>query len=445
MHNKIPLRTLKSHAKVIYKHALSSVDAYELMKKSLKLKGNILSINGQSEFNLDRFERIFVLGSGKASVPMASATENILKERISDGLIITKYGYHRRLKRLDVIEAGHPVPDGSSITAANKVVDLLRKSGRNDLIIYLLSGGTSALYCAPETGLSLEDKQEVTRLLLNSGANITEINIVRKHLSKVKGGKSGELAYPATVINLILSDTIGNNVSTTGSGPFAYDETTFSDVLEILKKYSIFEKVPDSVRNFITEGLMKGTGKTIKLKSGILRNCINHMIGDNTIALESAQSKAQELGYNAAVMTSVLEGEAKEVSKALMAIAKEVLIYNRPVQKPACLIFGGELTVTVTGKGKGGRCQEFALASTLEIANNKNIVVLSSGTDGTDGPTDAAGALVDNSTLKKNMESNAEHYLKNNNAYSYLKETGNLIFTGPTNSNVMDIILILIS
>jgi len=446
MGDKIPLKTLKRDAKKIYKDALASVNAYKLVKEHVRLKDNLLFINGKEKADIRKFNRILVFGSGKASVPMAAALEDIFKNRINGGLIITKYGHNTGLKRLEVVEAGHPVPDENGMTATAKITEVLSKSRSEDLIVYILSGGSSALLCAPENGLSLYEKQNVTDLLLRSGADIHEMNIVRKHLSKVKGGKLGAIASPARVINLIVSDVIGNDISTIGSGPFIYDTSTFRDVKRILEKYTIFNLIPGNVKRFIESGLIEGRGETIKEEGNTLRNCTNIIAGDNTVALDTAQKAATELGYNTIIGSSMLKGESREVSMVLSAIAKEILLYDRPLAKPACIIFGGETTVTVKGNGKGGRCQECALAAANEISGLKNIAVLCGGTDGTDGPTDAAGALVDHTTIEKgtNKNLNAEKYLENNDSYSYLKKTGNLIITGPTHSNVMDVILILI-
>ncbi|RKY84904.1 glycerate kinase [candidate division KSB1 bacterium] len=443
MNEESSQETLRNKAEKIFRYALSSVDAKKLLKEKITVKNSILNVDNFFEIELDKFNKIIVLGSGKASVPMAYAIEDILKDRISYGLVVTKYGYGSRLSKLEVVEAGHPVPDKKGVEATEKIIEILKKCGKDDLVIYLLSGGTSALLCAPEDKISLKDKQKITELLLNSGANIKEINTVRKHLSKVKGGKLGRYAHPARVINLILSDTIGDDISITGSGPFVYDKTGSSDVEFILKKYNIFDKLSDYMKKFIEER----KGETVKPESKALNNCKHYVIGNNTIALENAGIKAEEYGFNSMILTSLMEGEAREVAKITAGIAKEILFYNRPVKKPACVLCGGETTVTIRGSGKGGRCQEFALVSALEISGLKNVVVLCGGTDGTDGPTDAAGAIVDSFTVERGLKKGlvAEKHLKNNDSYNFFSRTGELIFTGPTNTNIMDIVIILVS
>ncbi len=346
---------------------------------------------------------------------------------------------------MEVIEAQHPVPDAAGVRASAEIERLVRGLNARDLLIVAISGGASALLSAPAEPLSLYAKQKTTDLLLRAGASIHELNAVRKHLSRLKGGQLASLAYPATVISLILSDVIGNRLDVIGSGPTAPDPTTFSDAVEVLKKFRLLDRVPRQVRERLERGAQGKIRETPKPGDPVFKHVHNVVIGSNHLALEAAAREAKALGFQPLILSSSIEGETREVARVHAQILREVIASGNPVRSPACILSGGETTVTVKGKGKGGRNQEFALAAALEIDALRNCVVLSAGTDGTDGPTDAAGAVVSGDTIRNALERGlvAAQYLANNDSYPFLDALGALLKTGPTGTNVMDIHLLI--
>jgi hydroxypyruvate reductase len=396
--------------------------------------------------NLEKFKHIYIIGAGKATASMAKAIEEMLNDRITEGIINVKYRHLERLKKIKINEAGHPIPDAAGEKGALEIINLAKKAEKDDLVICLLSGGASALLPVPVNQISLKEKQLTTDILLKSGAKINEVNIIRKHISQIKGGRLAQIVAPARLITLILSDVVGDDLSTIASGPTVPDETTFDDALKVLKKYDLVEKIPISVLEYIKSGIQGKVEETPKKNNPIFKNVENIIIGNNFDALQAAKIKAEELGFNTLILSSQIEGETKEVAKVHTAIAKEIIKTNNPVKKPACIISGGETTVTIKGDGLGGRNQEFVLSSAIEIAGLEEVVILSAGTDGTDGPTDAAGAIVDGSTIRraKELGMNAEEFLKKNDSYHFFKRLGDLFITGPTNTNVMDLRIMLI-
>lgn len=443
-------KRLRSMATDIFLTAIRSVNAYEAVKSCARLEGDRLTVeipNGKREsFDLTKFKGIFVIGGGKATASMAQAIEEILGNRIKQGIINVKYGHTAELSVIKINEAGHPIPDEAGVRGVQEIISLLRETDKDDLIVVLISGGGSALLPMPSEGISLEEKQEVTRLFLNCGADIKEINAVRKHISQIKGGQLARRSYPSTIINLILSDIIGDPLDSIASGPTVPDNSTFLDVLGIIEKYDLLRKIPRSVKELITKGIEGKIEETPKPTDRIFHNVYNFVVRNNIVALKAAEKKAKELGFNTLILSSFIEGEAREIAKAHTAIAKEILHSGNPLVPPACLISGGETTVTVKGNGLGGRNQEFCLAAALDISELKDVVILSGGTDGTDGPTDAAGAIADNRTLEKakRLELNAAEFLDNNDSYHFFEKLQGLLVTGPTNTNVMDIRLILV-
>lgn len=366
-----------------------------------------------------QYRNIFVVGAGKAAARMAAEAERKLGARITAGVVNTKYGHAgKQLRRIAVNECGHPLPDEAGIRGAERIAELAQAAGEGDLVLCLISGGASALLPLPVAGLSLAEKVEITRQLLERGADIHQMNTVRKHLSRIKGGQLAAMASPAAVISLILSDVIGDDVETIGSGPTAADSTTVEDVRAVLKRFGIEGRAAE---------LLRETPKTSAAK--------NYVIGSNRLALEAARKKARSLGYRTLLLSSSVQGETRDAAQVLASIAREVREHGHPVGAPACLLSGGETTVTLRGTGKGGRNQEFALAAALAISGLDKIVILACGTDGTDGPTDAAGGLVDGETA----ESGARAALDHNASYEYLKRRDALVITGPTGTNVMDI------
>ncbi|HWQ56471.1 MAG TPA: glycerate kinase [Bryobacteraceae bacterium] len=389
----------------------------------------------------DRYRRIFVIGAGKAGATMAHAAERVLGRRIEAGLINTKYGHVAKLRRIELNECGHPVPDERGVEGARRIAAMAEGAGADDLVICLVSGGASALLPLPAEPVTLAEKQEITRLLLACGANIHEINAVRKHISSIKGGQLARLAAPAAVESLLLSDVIGDDLDVIGSGPTAPDASTFGRALEILDKYGLRARAPEAVRKRLERGAEGEIPETPKPGDEVFRRTGNRVIGSNRLAVDAAAAHARELGYRPLVLSTFVEGETREIARMHAAIAKEIVHSGRPVKRPACIITGGETTVTLKGQGKGGRNQEFVLAAAIDIAGMHDVVVLSAGTDGTDGPTDAAGAIADGRTLERNPC--APEFLANNDAYHYFAPLGDLVMTGPTGTNVMDVRILL--
>jgi hydroxypyruvate reductase len=397
-------------------------------------------------FDLKNIERVLIVGAGKAVAPMAKALEDLLGERIADGVIVVKEGHGLPLKRVKICEGGHPVPDEGGVRGTEEVLSLATAAGANDLVICLISGGGSALLIAPPEGVSLKDKQEATKLLLACGANIHELNTVRKHLSRSKGGRLARASYPAAVISLILSDVVGDDLDVIGSGPTVPDSSTFQETQQILKGYQIWDDLAVSIRNHIERGVSGKIEDTPKSDDTVFQHCSAVLVGTNLQAMLAAGKEADRLGYQPVILSTKLEGEAREVAKVQAAIAKEVDSSGNPISPPACLLFGGETTVTLQGDGKGGRNQEYALASALALEGHDRIVVLSGGTDGTDGPTDAAGAIADGTTVTRARQKGLDpkDFLRRNDSYNFFKQLDDLIITGPTRTNVMDIYMFLI-
>ncbi len=436
---------LRQHAHAIFQAALKAVDPVEAILRRVRLEAETLVV-GERKFELKSFDRILVVGAGKAGAPMARALEDILGDRIVDGVIVVKEGHGLPLQRVKIHEAGHPVPDERGIRGAESILSLVKAAGERDLVLCLLSGGGSALLVAPAEGISLENKQEVTRLLLACGADIHEINTVRKHLSRAKGGELARWAHPATVVSLILSDVIGDDLNAIASGPTVPDPGTFVDTEGVLKKYDIWGRVPKSVRGRIQKGLEGNIADTPKSGDAVFQRCYSELVGTNIQALKAAGGAAQKLGYHPLILSSTVAGEAREVAKVLTAIAREVRSSANPAPPPACILAGGETTVTLQGDGKGGRNQEFALAAAMLLDGIENVVLLSVGTDGTDGPTDAAGAIADGHTVSRARAKSLDplDYLRRNDSYHFFQALGDLVITGPTRTNVMDVYMVLV-
>jgi hydroxypyruvate reductase len=439
------LQQLRSDGMEIFAHALRAVDPVEAVNRYLKLKGEDLRVDGKT-YPLREYGHIYVIGAGKAGASMGLAVEAALGDRITRGVINVKYGHLSELKRVNLNEVGHPIPDEKGVSGARKIARLLEQLDEKDLVVCLISGGGSALLPSPVEGITLEDKQKMTNLLLECGASINEINAIRKHISRLKGGGLARLAYPSTLITLILSDVVGDPLDVIASGPTVPDKSTFGDCMAILRKYNLIAKAPPSIRDRIQRGIKGEIEETPKPGIPIFEKTQNVIIGSNIIAVKAAEQRARELGYNSLILSTFIEGETREVAKVHAAIAKEIAKTGHPIGTPACVISGGETTVTIRGKGLGGRNQEFVLASALGITELKHVLVLSGGTDGTDGPTDAAGAIADIDTVRKAHELglDAAAYLEDNDSYHFFKKLGDLVTTGPTNTNVMDLRLILV-
>jgi hydroxypyruvate reductase len=437
---------LRRDARAIFDAGLESADAHAAITRQVRCDGACLDVAGH-RYNLSRYHHIYVAGAGKASARMAQAIEAIIGDGITNGLVIVKRGYGLATEKIEIVEAGHPLPDEAGLEASARLIALLEGAQADDLVLCLISGGGSALLVSPREGISLQDKRDVTERLLKSGAPIQEVNAVRKHLSQVKGGGLARSAYPATLVSLILSDVVNDPVEAIASGPTAPDPTTCTDCIRILQRYELWPAIPGAVRNLLKMGTRGETADTPKETDAIFSNVKNVVVGNNLLAAQGARQRARELGYQSCILSSTIEGEARIAAGFHLAIAREVLESGEPLTTPACLISGGETTVTVRGQGKGGRNQEFALAAALEIDGNERIVVLSAGTDGTDGPTDAAGAIVDGTTIRRGEDKglDARACLQDNDSYRFLLGTGDLLVTGPTFTNVMDLRLMLIA
>jgi glycerate-2-kinase len=394
------------------------------------------------------FERLLIIGFGKASTAMASALAESLGEFTDVGLVVTKHGHATEPlpEKIRVFEAGHPVPDANGLHATEEILGLVRAADARTLIVTLISGGGSALLVAPQDGISLADKQQTTGLLLKAGADIFELNTVRKHLSKVKGGRLAEAAYPAKIVSLILSDVIGDRLDVIASGPTAADPTTFGDALEVLTGYQLGEAVPPPVMELLSRGVRGEIPETPKFGSPFLDGVENLVIGSNRQALAAAAQAARELGFTVEILADNLRGEAREVGRQL---ARRALASagGKKENSQLCLLAGGETTVTVRGQGKGGRNMELALAFAMEIEGYSGITLLSAGTDGTDGPTDAAGAVVDGNTISKAraLGLNPQACLDDNDSYAFFDTCGGLLVTGATGTNVMDLQIVIIT
>ncbi|NWF92043.1 MAG: glycerate kinase [Syntrophaceae bacterium] len=441
---------MRQIAKTIFLKAVEAVDPSKKLKELVRIEKNafFVSTDGGPErrFDLDAFKRILIIGTGKASASMAQALEEILGDRVTKGVITTKYGHLLPLKKTEIIEAGHPVPDRKGLEGAKKVQILLKESGPEDLIIFLLSGGGSALLPLPVDGITLEEKQRVTQLLLDCGADIKEINTIRKHISQIKGGWLARWAYPSTVLSFILSDVVGDPLDVIASGPTVPDSSTFEEACEILEKYDLTRKIPPSVRKRLLQGKAGEIEETPKPGDATFEKVYHVLVGSNLIALRAAQREASSFGFNTLILSSSVVGETREAARFHASIAREIVSSGNPIPKPACIISGGETTVTIKGKGLGGRNQEFVLAGALEIAGIEKVVLLSGGTDGTDGPTDASGAIADHGTITRarSVGLDPKSHLENNDAYPFFKKLGDLLITGPTQTNVMDVRILLV-
>jgi len=429
----------------IFQAGLRAVAPGAAIKNCCQLNGEKLAVAGET-YNLELYTKVFVLGAGKAGCSMARAVEDILGERISAGQITVKYGHVEKLSRIEVTEAAHPVPDENGMAGARKIYHLALSADDKTLVICLISGGGSALMPFPVDSVSLEDKQKTTRILLACGATIHEINTIRKHLSVIKGGGLAKAVYPATLVTLILSDVVGDNLDSIASGPCVADSGTFEDCRAILEKYDIGGQIPLPVRDYLNAGVKKLVPETPKSGEDFFTKTQNVIVAGNFNALRSAKEKADELGYNTLLLSSMLEGETRNVAANHIAIAREIQQHGFPEKTPACLLTGGETTVTIRGSGLGGRNQEFVLAAAVKMAGMDNLVVFSAGTDGTDGPTDAAGAMADPSTVDRAMAVglDPESYLNNNDSYHFFERLDDLYKTGPTHTNVMDVRIILV-
>jgi glycerate 2-kinase len=426
-------RFARSHALKILRAALDAADPERAVSHHLQCDGRALRA-GSHRYALSAFDRVQVIGAGKASARMARAVERVLGARLTGGLINVPDGTNIKLRRVRLNPCGHPVPDQRGLDGAREMIEMAQKAGPRDLLICVISGGASAMLPLPAPPVTLPEKQNATRALLASGANIQELNAVRKHLSLIKGGQLARAAHPATMLTLILSDVIGDDLDVIGSGPTVPDRSTTADARAVLKKYDV--RVPPE---WLRETPKPGDPAFARVQ--------NLIVGSNRLALDGAARKARELGYHPLVLSSSIEGETREIALMHAAISKEIVARDRPVRRPACVLSGGETTVTVRGRGLGGRNQEFVLAAAIALEGVDGVTVFSAGTDGIDGPTPAAGAIADGTVVQKAHAQgiDARAYLDDNDSYHFFERMHGLVRTGPTGTNVMDIRLMLVT
>lgn len=429
----------------ILENVITEINPKKIVENNVSLRDNKIQI-GEKKFNLSDYKHIYVIGAGKATYFMAEALEGILGNKISEGLINVPEVLGEKLEYIDTNIASHPIPNKTGALGAKRMVKILEKAKENDLVIALISGGGSALMPLPVEGINLEDKIKISKLLVTSKAPIEEINIVRKHISQLKGGKMAKIAYPAKIVSLYISDVVGDRLDTIASGPTVPDNSTFQDAISVLKRYELWDKIPNTIKDYLNLGLKDESLETPKGEEKAYKTSkvFNYIVGSNKKALDIACRKIDELGYNCHLLTSFLEGEIHDVAKVLVSIAFEIKRYNKPVKKPAIVIAGGETTLDLKGKGYGGRNQELVMAGIRDL--KEGITLVSFATDGVDGqtPEPIAGAIADLGTKEKSQKKriDIDKYLENNDSYKYFKGLDELIKTGYTGINVGDIVMI---
>jgi glycerate 2-kinase len=438
---------LRQSARLIWEAALNAANPSACLRNSIQAANGELIVAGRK---IPLKGRLLVVGTGKASAKMAEVVEEILGDRISGGLVVTKYGHTSPLRLVRLMESGHPIPDAAGMRAVEEIHQLLQGLSSDDVVLCLISGGGSALWPSPAPGITLEEKQQVTQLLLRAGASIRELNAVRKHLSAVKGGQLARWASPARVISLIMSDVIGDPLDFIASGPTAPDTTSFSDALDIIRKYGVEVSVSAAVQARLQKGVRGEIPDTPKPGDPVFDRVENHIIANNRLLIDAARKKAYDLNFNTLILGSEVEGEARDIGGFFSAIAHEIEESGNPIATPACVLSAGETTVTVRGDGLGGRNQEMALAWAIAMATRPSLMqscFASVATDGTDGPTSAAGGIVDASTCARGVERGLvpARFLQANDSWNFLNATGDLIVTGPTQTNLMDLQILLVA
>ncbi len=432
-------------AEAIWRAALAAVEPWTLVRESVERRGDVVRIKGK-EFDLAAHERVFIVSFGKAAAAMGEALAEVLDERLTSGLVIVPWPVRKESSRLEYIEASHPVPDARSVEAGRRVLEIASQAGEKDLLFVCISGGGSSLLALPAEGITLDKKRRLTEDLLRAGATIQELNVVRKHLSEIKGGQLARAAFPATVVTLVISDVVADDLGTIASGPTHWDASTFADARAILECYDLWDASPAMVRARIEDGAARpGAGDAQAEGDPVFERVSTFIVGDNMTALRAAKHEAEKRGFEPIFLSSSDGGEARRTAAGYAAFLAELACSASALPRPLCLLAGGELTVTVKGRGKGGRNTEFVLASLVDMEKAEveglDWLILSLGTDGIDGPTDAAGAWADPRTIKtaRALALNPAEYLDDNDSYSFFKQTGNLIVTGPTGTNVMDL------
>ena len=434
-----PNRNIRTIVKRLLQAGLEAANPTLAMKKILSVEGSTLRV-GEREYDLNTFDRIMCVGAGKASVEMALALEHILGSRIFGGCLAIKNIPEYQPQKIQLFKTSHPIPNTRSVQASKQILSLAQSLTQRGLLFVLVSGGASSLIAAPASGLSLNDKKLTTSLLLRCGATIQDINTVRKHLSAIKGGQLAA-STPATIITLVLSDVLGDDLATIGSGPTVADPTTFQDAQEVLRRFHLLDHVPVAVKNHLEKGIHQHIPETPKIQDVNVSRVHHQLIGNNQLSVEGVVKQAENEGMHSMVITTTLEGEAREAGTIFGTIAKEIQASGHPIPRPACLVWGGEPTVTVKGTGRGGRAQELVLAAAIQIAGLKKSYVAGFGTDGNDGPTEVAGAMADGRTVEraKKLHLDPQQVLSKNDSYKFFKKVGGHIRTGTTGTNVNDV------
>jgi glycerate 2-kinase len=431
-------------AEAIWRAAVAAVDPWDLVRGAVERRGDLVRIHG-TELDLASFERVYIISFGKAAAAMGEALAEVLDERLTSGLVIVPWPVGRGSSRLEYIEAAHPIPDARSVEAARRALEIATAAGERDLLFVCISGGGSSLLTLPAEGISLDKKRRVTEDLLRAGATIQELNVIRKHLSGIKGGQLARAAFPARAVTLVISDVVANDLGTIASGPMYWDASTYAAARAIFECYNLWDAVPAMVRARIEDGERGRVAETLKEGDPLFDRISTFIIGDNMTALRAAKHEAERRGFEPIFLSSSDGGEARRTAAGYAAFLTELACSASQLPRPLCLLAGGELTVTVKGRGRGGRNTEFVLASIVDMDKSEveglDWLILSLGTDGIDGPTDAAGAWADMRTIRtaRALGLNPAEYLDDNDSYGFFKQTGNLIVTGPTGTNVMDL------
>lgn len=445
-------RERRGKALQVVEAALAAVEPGAAIRQALKFDSATAQLMvAEHTYDLNAYDKIIVVGAGKAGTPMAAAIYAILGDRITAGAINVKYGHldaELPTGPIAVQEAGHPILDEAGVSGTRRILSLLQNLTERDLVIALFSGGGSALLELPVNGVTLANMQALSDALLRAGATINQLNAVRKHLSQVKGGNLARLAAPATVISLIVSDVVGSPLDVIASGPTAPDSSTFAIAWQVLENFDLTapNRLPAAIIQHLQQGLANAIPDTPKASDPLFEKVQNVVVADNRVAAMAAAAKAAALGFHALLLSTFVEGEAREVARVLAGLTKEILTYNQPIRRPACLLVGGETTVTVSGEGKGGRNQELGLAAAIALAGYRDFLLIPLATDGSDGPTDAAGVIVEADSLfrAEKLHLNATDFLRRNDAYNFFQPLGDLLLIGPTNTNVNDLTLLFI-
>ena len=441
--------TFPDDAEAIWKAAIAAVDPWDLVRGAVERQGDFIRIQG-AEIDLAAYDHVYIISFGKAAAAMGEALAEALDERLTSGLVVVPWPVGGGSSRLEYLEASHPIPDARSVEAARRAVEIATRAGERDLLFVAISGGGSSLLTLPAEWVTLDKKRRVTEDLLRAGATIQELNVVRKHLSAIKGGRLARAAYPATVVTLVISDVVGDDLGTIASGPTHWDSSTFAEARAVLERYRLWDSASAMIRARFEEGARGLLEETLKEGDPVFERVHTFIVGDNMTALRAAKHEAEKRGFEPIFLSSSDGGEARRTAAGYAAFLAELACSAAQLPRPLCLLAGGELTVTVKGTGRGGRNTEFVLAALVEMARAKvpglDWLILSLGTDGIDGPTDAAGAWADERTIKSAQALGLDPvaYLDDNDSYYFFKQTGNLIVTGPTGTNVMDLRLFLL-